>query len=119
MKNTSNFQMLEMLATDCQDLHEMGLNATGVYHLAKHGRDVLCEMEGGDGGWLVVQRRARVAKQVGHALGRWEPSQQLYTVTQPPFCLFLITISYVTFCCHSFRLTSTEVGTNTREVSET
>ncbi|KAG0720646.1 Techylectin-5B [Chionoecetes opilio] len=57
-------QMAEMLATDCQDLYDLGFNATGVYHLPKHGRDVLCEMEGGDGGWLVVQRRVRVADQV-------------------------------------------------------
>lgn len=53
-----------MMATDCQDLHELGLNATGVYYLPRHGRNVLCEMESGDGGWLVVQRRARVERQV-------------------------------------------------------
>lgn len=64
-------QMMEMLATDCQDLYMLGLNATGVYHLAKHGRDVMCEMEGGDGGWLVVQRRARVAEQVNFDRG-WD-----------------------------------------------
>lgn len=66
-----NHQVAEMVAVDCQDLYELGRNASGVYHLAKHGRDVLCEMEGGDGGWLVVQRRARVNQQVNFNLG-WD-----------------------------------------------
>lgn len=59
--------MAELLATDCEDLYELGLNATGVYYLPRHGRDVLCEMEGGDGGWMVLQRRAKVENQVRDA----------------------------------------------------
>lgn len=66
-----NHQVAEMVAGDCQDLYDLGRNASGVYHLARHGRDVLCEMESGDGGWLVVQRRARVAVQVNFDVG-WD-----------------------------------------------
>ncbi|XP_045136949.1 techylectin-5B-like [Portunus trituberculatus] len=66
-----NHKVAEIVAGDCQDLYDLGHNASGVYHLARHGRDVLCEMEGGDGGWLVVQRRARVAEQVDFNLG-WD-----------------------------------------------
>lgn len=64
--------MAELLATDCEDLYELGLNATGVYYLPRHGRDVLCEMEGGDGGWMVLQRRAKVESQVRDARGNSE-----------------------------------------------
>ena len=59
-------QVAEMVAGDCQDLYDLGRNATGVYHLPRHGRNVLCEMEGGDGGWLVVQRRASVPVKVSY-----------------------------------------------------
>lgn len=52
------------LAGDCQDLYEMGFNASGVYYLQKFGRQVLCDMETGQGGWLVIQRRAKVVEQV-------------------------------------------------------
>lgn len=69
-KETSR-QMAELLATDCEDLYELGLNATGVYYLPRHGRDVLCEMEGGDGGWMVLQRRAKVESQVDFDVG-WD-----------------------------------------------
>ncbi|XP_047487397.1 techylectin-5B-like [Penaeus indicus] len=53
-----------LMAGDCQDLYDMGFNASGVYFLQKFGRQVLCDMESGDGGWLVIQRRAKVVEQV-------------------------------------------------------
>lgn len=55
---------VNLLAGDCQDLYDMGSNASGVYYLQKFGRQVLCEMESGEGGWLVIQRRAKVMEQV-------------------------------------------------------
>lgn len=55
-----------LMAGDCQDLYDMGFNASGVYFLQKFGRQVLCDMESGDGGWLVIQRRAKVLEQVRH-----------------------------------------------------
>ncbi|KAK7076184.1 hypothetical protein SK128_014785 [Halocaridina rubra] len=55
---------VNLVAGDCQDLFEMGFNASGVYYLQKFGRQVLCDMETDEGGWLVIQRRARVAEQV-------------------------------------------------------
>ena len=74
-----------MEATDCQDLYENGRNATGVYHLPIHGRDVLCEMEGGDGGWLVMQRRARVHEQVSHVLNALVTLLITYPASSSPF----------------------------------
>ncbi|XP_068243967.1 fibrinogen-like protein A isoform X2 [Palaemon carinicauda] len=55
---------VNILAGDCQDLYDLGSNASGVYFLQKFGRQVLCDMETDEGGWLVIQRRARVAEQV-------------------------------------------------------
>lgn len=55
---------VNLLAGDCQDLYDMGFNASGVYYLQKFGRQVLCDMESEQGGWLVIQRRAKVMEQV-------------------------------------------------------
>ncbi|KAF2359458.1 Fibrinogen alpha/beta/gamma chain C-terminal globular domain [Trinorchestia longiramus] len=55
---------LTVTAEDCQDLFELGYNATGVYYLQKFGRQVHCDMETDDGGWLVIQRRVKVDPQV-------------------------------------------------------
>lgn len=56
---------INLLAGDCQDLYDLGFNASGMYYLQKFGRQVLCDMESDPGGWLVIQRRARVGQQVG------------------------------------------------------
>ncbi|XP_069182047.1 techylectin-5A [Procambarus clarkii] len=55
---------VNLAAGDCQDLYDLGFNASGVYYLQKFGRQVLCDMETGLGGWLVIQRRAKVVEQV-------------------------------------------------------
>ncbi|XP_064115530.1 techylectin-5B-like [Macrobrachium nipponense] len=60
-----------ILAADCQDLYDLGSNASGVYFLQKFGRQVLCDMETDQGGWLVIQRRARVPEQVDFNQG-WQ-----------------------------------------------
>lgn len=84
--------MAELVATDCQDLYELGLNATGVYYLPRHGRSVLCEMEGGDGGWMVMQRRAKVESQVRRAPERKRMKELFLSYSSPHPFSFLILI---------------------------
>ncbi|XP_018013872.1 techylectin-5B [Hyalella azteca] len=64
MQNEVSRLGLTVMAEDCQDLFELGYNATGVYYLQKFGRQVHCDMEIDSGGWLVIQRRVRVDPQV-------------------------------------------------------
>ncbi|XP_076032716.1 fibrinogen C domain-containing protein 1-A-like [Oratosquilla oratoria] len=58
-----------VMAQDCQDLYELGYNASGVYRLLKFGKQVLCDMETDGGGWIVVQKRTRVTPQVDFSVG--------------------------------------------------
>lgn len=63
----AKFASQQILANDCLDLYNLHYNASGTYWLPKFGLQVLCDMESDGKGWLVIQRRAKVSKQVRYS----------------------------------------------------
>lgn len=86
---------------DCQDIRDKGLNGSGLYHVTPlgsyEGFDVYCDMDTGEGGWLV-----RAMAYTSYLCYSYRPGEN-YTLYFANFCLPISKIKNQYITLYTFR----------------